>query len=77
MRKQSAPSSVPAIETRLLINSPVLGRTKLANAEIMNKMDPIMFNQEMRQGEERGWKLRKRPNARMAKTLAIKNSVDP
>ena len=33
----------------------------------MNKIDPIMFNQAVRQGWELGWKLRKRPTARMAK----------
>jgi hypothetical protein len=48
-----------------------------AIAEAMNKIDPIMFSQAMRQGKERGWKLTKRPNARMAKTLATRNSVDP
>ena len=43
----------------------------------MNKIDPIMFSQEMRQAYERGRKLRKRPTARMAKTLATRKSVDP
>ena len=45
--------------------------------EIMNKTDPIMFTHAMRQGKERGWKLRKCPIASMAKTLATKKSVDP
>ena len=43
----------------------------------MNKMEPIMFSQAMCHGKERGWKLKNRPTARMPKTLAIKNSVDP
>ena len=53
-RKQTAPSSVPMIETGLLINSPVLGSTKLASAEAMNKIDPIMFSQAIHHGNERG-----------------------
>ena len=40
-------------------------------------MDPIMFNQAMYQGIDRGRKLSKRPTARMAKALATRNSVDP
>ena len=68
---------MPPTETGLLINSPLLGSTKLAIAEAMKKIDPIMFNQAIHQGKERGRKLSKRPNARMANRLATRNSVDP
>jgi hypothetical protein len=65
------------MEILLLMNSPVIGKTKLASAEAMNKIDPIMFSQAIHQGRLRGRKLRKRPMARMAKTLATKKSVEP
>jgi hypothetical protein len=68
---------VPPIETGLLISSPVEGRMKLANAEIMKKTDPIMFTQAIHHGKDRGRKAIKRPSARMAKTLDTKNSVEP
>ena len=68
---------MPPTETGLLINSPLLGSTKLANAEAMKKIDPIMFTQAIHQGKERGRKLSRRPTAKMANTLATKNSVDP
>jgi hypothetical protein len=68
---------VPPTETGLLISSPELGSTKLASADAMKRIDPIMFNQAIHQGKERGRKLSKRPNARMAKRLATRNSVDP
>jgi hypothetical protein len=65
------------IEIRLLINSPVAGRMKLARAEAMNKIDPIMFNQAIHHGNERERELSERLTARMANALEIKNSVDP
>src|SRR4029453_4972320 len=64
------------VEVRLFINSPVAGRTKLASAEAMNRMDPIMFNQAINHGNEPARELSERPTARMAKALEIKNSAD-
>ena len=45
---------MPPTETGLLINSPELARTKLAMAEAMKKIDPIMFSQAIHHGKERG-----------------------
>ena len=53
-RKQAAPSSVPPVATGLSISPPVLGRTKLAMADAMNKMEPTMLIQAIHHGNDRG-----------------------